>query len=91
MFFRYLPPVYCLAVSNDLDGFCLIRTSADDIKKLRLITAVKTPYLPEGQTNHCLRRIEFVNIVNNLGREYFVGEKDVQVLDDEDFTLVGRY
>ena len=49
MFFRYLPPVYCLAVSNDLDGFCLIRTSADDIKKLRLITAVKTPYLPDGR------------------------------------------
>ena len=38
-----------------------------------------------------MRRIEFVNIVNNLGREYFVGEKDVHVLDDEDFTLVGRY
>ena len=38
-----------------------------------------------------MRRIEFVNIVNNLGREYFVGEKDVQVLDDEDIPLVGCY
>ncbi|XP_078438731.1 4-hydroxy-tetrahydrodipicolinate synthase, chloroplastic-like [Wolffia australiana] len=37
------------------------------------------------------RRIEFVKIVNKLGRENFVGHKDVQILDDDDFVLVDRY
>lgn len=31
------------------------------------------------------RRVEFIHIVNNFGREDFVGEKDVQVLVDDDF------
>ncbi|KAK4800335.1 hypothetical protein SAY86_020822 [Trapa natans] len=33
------------------------------------------------------KRIEFVNLVKDIGREYFVGDKDVQVLEDEDFVL----
>ncbi|KAL1544567.1 4-hydroxy-tetrahydrodipicolinate synthase, chloroplastic [Salvia divinorum] len=37
------------------------------------------------------KRVEFVNIVNELGRENFIGEKDVRVLDDDDFILIGRY
>ncbi|KAL2337439.1 hypothetical protein Fmac_011885 [Flemingia macrophylla] len=37
------------------------------------------------------QRIEFVNLVENMGREHFVGENDVQVLDDDDFIVVGRY
>nr|KYP64457.1 hypothetical protein KK1_019056 [Cajanus cajan] len=37
------------------------------------------------------KRIEFVNLVEQMGREHFVGEKDVQVLDDDDFIIVGRY
>ncbi|XP_061346849.1 4-hydroxy-tetrahydrodipicolinate synthase, chloroplastic-like [Gastrolobium bilobum] len=37
------------------------------------------------------KRIEFVNLVKEMGRELFVGEKDVQVLDDDDFITVGRY
>ncbi|CAL5381941.1 unnamed protein product [Camellia sinensis] len=37
------------------------------------------------------KRVEFVNLVKEIGRENFVGEKDVQVLDDDDFILVGRY
>ncbi|KAE9617786.1 4-hydroxy-tetrahydrodipicolinate synthase [Lupinus albus] len=37
------------------------------------------------------KRIEFVNLVKNIGREHFVGEKDVEVLDDNDFTIVSRY
>lgn len=36
------------------------------------------------------KRVEFVEIVEAIGREYFVGEKDVQVLDDADFVLVDR-
>ncbi|XP_057455327.1 4-hydroxy-tetrahydrodipicolinate synthase, chloroplastic-like [Lotus japonicus] len=37
------------------------------------------------------RRVEFVKLVKEIGREHFVGEKDVQVLDDNDFIIVGRY
>ncbi|KAL0436213.1 UNVERIFIED_CONTAM: 4-hydroxy-tetrahydrodipicolinate synthase, chloroplastic [Sesamum radiatum] len=37
------------------------------------------------------KRVEFVNIVKELGRENFVGDEDVQVLDDNDFILIGRY
>ncbi|XP_075519666.1 4-hydroxy-tetrahydrodipicolinate synthase, chloroplastic-like [Primulina tabacum] len=37
------------------------------------------------------KRAEFVNIVKELGRENFIGEKDVQILDDDDFILIGRY
>ncbi|KAI3918144.1 hypothetical protein MKX01_041464 [Papaver californicum] len=47
----------------------------------------RLPYVPLSLA----RRIEFVNIVNEIGREHFVGNKDVRVLDDEDFILVGRY
>jgi 4-hydroxy-tetrahydrodipicolinate synthase len=37
------------------------------------------------------KRIEFVNLVKKIGRENFVGEKNVQVLDDDDFILISRY
>ncbi|CAL5196255.1 unnamed protein product [Lathyrus oleraceus] len=37
------------------------------------------------------KRREFVNLVNEMGRENFVGEKDVQVLEDDDFIVVARY
>ncbi|KAE8727515.1 4-hydroxy-tetrahydrodipicolinate synthase 2 [Hibiscus syriacus] len=37
------------------------------------------------------KRVEFVNLVKEIGRENFVGKKEVQVLDDDDFILVGRY
>ncbi|XP_061339636.1 4-hydroxy-tetrahydrodipicolinate synthase, chloroplastic [Gastrolobium bilobum] len=37
------------------------------------------------------KRIEFVNLVKKIGREHFVGTKDVEVLDDDDFFLVSRY
>ncbi|XP_031484418.1 4-hydroxy-tetrahydrodipicolinate synthase, chloroplastic-like [Nymphaea colorata] len=47
----------------------------------------RLPYVPLPLT----RRLEFVNIVRDIGREHFVGEKVVQVLDDEDFILIGRY
>ena len=29
--------------------YCVYRTSPEDIKALRLITAIKTPYLPDGR------------------------------------------
>ncbi|RWW75804.1 hypothetical protein BHE74_00016145 [Ensete ventricosum] len=47
----------------------------------------RLPYVPLPLA----RRLEFVSIVEALGRENFVGEKDVEVLDDDDFVLVGRY
>ncbi|KAL7124577.1 hypothetical protein ABFS83_14G057900 [Erythranthe nasuta] len=47
----------------------------------------RLPYVPLPLE----KRIEFVNIVNEIGRENFVGESDVQVLDDDDFILIGRY
>ncbi|XP_057455323.1 4-hydroxy-tetrahydrodipicolinate synthase, chloroplastic-like [Lotus japonicus] len=37
------------------------------------------------------KRVEFVNLVKEIGREHFVGDKDVQVLDNDDFILVSRY
>ncbi|TKY63759.1 4-hydroxy-tetrahydrodipicolinate synthase [Spatholobus suberectus] len=37
------------------------------------------------------KRIEFVKLVGEIGREHFVGDKDVQVLDDDEFIIVGRY
>ncbi|MQL76838.1 hypothetical protein Taro_009231 [Colocasia esculenta] len=47
----------------------------------------RLPYVPLPLE----RRVEFVNIVQKLGRENLVGDKDVRVLDDDDFTLVSRY
>ncbi|RDX57755.1 4-hydroxy-tetrahydrodipicolinate synthase, chloroplastic, partial [Mucuna pruriens] len=37
------------------------------------------------------KRIEFVDLVKQMGRQHFVGEKDVQVLHDSDFIIVERY
>ncbi|KAL0913873.1 hypothetical protein M5K25_017365 [Dendrobium thyrsiflorum] len=37
------------------------------------------------------KRVNFVKIVETIGRENFVGEKDVQVLEDDDFILLSRY
>ncbi|XP_028552465.1 4-hydroxy-tetrahydrodipicolinate synthase, chloroplastic isoform X2 [Dendrobium catenatum] len=36
------------------------------------------------------KRVSFVKIVETIGRENFVGEKDVQVLEDDDFILLSR-
>ncbi|KAL8516552.1 hypothetical protein ACS0TY_014992 [Phlomoides rotata] len=47
----------------------------------------RLPYVPLPLA----KRVEFVNIVDELGRENFVGKKDVQVLDDDDFILIDRY
>ncbi|KAH9624756.1 hypothetical protein KSS87_003526 [Heliosperma pusillum] len=47
----------------------------------------RLPYVPLPLE----KRIEFVNLVKEIGRENFVGNKDVQVLDDEDFVVIGRY
>lgn len=47
----------------------------------------RLPYVPLPLA----KRVEFVNIVNEIGRENFVGERDVRVLDDDEFTLIGRY
>lgn len=47
----------------------------------------RLPYVPLPLA----QRLEFVKLVKEIGRENFVGERDVQVLDDNDFILVGRY
>ncbi|XP_059459002.1 4-hydroxy-tetrahydrodipicolinate synthase, chloroplastic [Corylus avellana] len=47
----------------------------------------RLPYVPLSLA----KRVEFVNLVNEIGRENFVGEKDVKVLDSDDFILIDRY
>ncbi|XP_006362380.1 4-hydroxy-tetrahydrodipicolinate synthase, chloroplastic-like [Solanum tuberosum] len=47
----------------------------------------RLPYVPLTKA----KREEFVKIVEKIGRENFIGERDVQVLDDNDIFLVGRY
>ncbi|EPS62127.1 dihydrodipicolinate synthase, chloroplastic, partial [Genlisea aurea] len=47
----------------------------------------RLPYVPVGVE----RRAEFVDIVKEVGRENFIGEKEVRILDDDDFILVARY
>ncbi|XP_055825944.1 4-hydroxy-tetrahydrodipicolinate synthase, chloroplastic-like isoform X2 [Solanum dulcamara] len=47
----------------------------------------RLPYVPLTKA----KREAFVKIVGEIGRENFIGEKDVHVLDDNDFFLVGRY
>ncbi|KAL0772280.1 hypothetical protein Bca101_037431 [Brassica carinata] len=46
----------------------------------------RLPYVPLPVS----KRVEFVKLVEEIGREHFVGERDVQVLDDDDFILIGR-
>jgi 4-hydroxy-tetrahydrodipicolinate synthase len=47
----------------------------------------RLPYVPLPRE----RRAEFVQIVEAIGREHFVGQKEVGVLDDDDFVLISRY
>jgi 4-hydroxy-tetrahydrodipicolinate synthase len=47
----------------------------------------RLPYIPLPRE----RRAEFVQIVEAIGREHFVGQKEVRVLDDDDFVLISRY
>lgn len=47
----------------------------------------RLPYVPLPLA----KRVEFVNIVKEIGRENFIGEEDVQVLGDDEFILVARY
>ncbi|KAK3036117.1 hypothetical protein RJ639_031698 [Escallonia herrerae] len=58
------------------------------LAQLGVVRAVfRLPYVPLPLA----KRVEFVNIVKEIGRENFVGVRDVQVLEDDDFVLVGRY
>lgn len=47
----------------------------------------RLPYVPLPLA----KRLEFVRLVKEIGRENFIGDRDVQVLEDDDFILVGRY
>ncbi|XP_047315636.1 4-hydroxy-tetrahydrodipicolinate synthase, chloroplastic-like [Impatiens glandulifera] len=47
----------------------------------------RLPYVPLPLA----KRLEFVRIVKEIGRDKFIGEKEVRVLSDDDFILVSRY
>nr|CAB3494477.1 unnamed protein product [Digitaria exilis] len=47
----------------------------------------RLPYVPLPLE----KRIEFIRIVEAIGRENFVGQKDVRILDDDEFVLISRY
>lgn len=47
----------------------------------------RLPYVPLPLED----RQTFVRLVNQIGREHFVGGKMLEVLNDDDFILVGRY
>ncbi|CAD6262621.1 unnamed protein product [Miscanthus lutarioriparius] len=47
----------------------------------------RLPYVPLPLE----KRIEFVRIVEAIGRGNFVGHKEARVLDDDDFVLISRY
>ncbi|XP_066371598.1 4-hydroxy-tetrahydrodipicolinate synthase, chloroplastic-like [Miscanthus floridulus] len=47
----------------------------------------RLPYVPLPLE----KRTEFVRIVEAIGRGNFVGQKEVRVLDDDDFVLISRY
>eukprot|EP00897_Mesotaenium_endlicherianum_P000407 jgi/Mesen1/10367/ME000080S09761 len=58
------------------------------LSQLGLIRPVfRLPYVPLNIE----KRREFVQIVNDLGLEHFVGAESVQVLEDDDFLLLARY
>lgn len=58
------------------------------LSMLGLIRPVfRLPYVPLSLE----RRQQFVDIVNTLGIQHFAGAKEVKVLRDSDFLLVGRY
>lgn len=47
----------------------------------------RLPYVPLSIE----KRREFVQIVHAIGREHFIGDKDVQTLEDDEFSLLGRF
>lgn len=47
----------------------------------------RLPYVPLDKS----RRQKFTEIVADIGRQHFVGDKQVQVLEDDDFHVLGRY
>jgi len=58
------------------------------LSQLGLIQPVfRLPYVPLGIE----QRQQFAQIVEDIGRQHFVGDKDVQVLEDDDFLLLHRY
>ncbi|KAL5053564.1 hypothetical protein RYX36_008868 [Vicia faba] len=58
------------------------------LAQLRVIKLVfRLPYVPLNME----QRVEFVKLWKEMGRENFVGEKYVQVLDDDDFIVVSQY
>ncbi|BBM99456.1 4-hydroxy-tetrahydrodipicolinate synthase [Marchantia polymorpha subsp. ruderalis] len=58
------------------------------LSQLQVIKPVfRLPYYPLCQA----MREEFVKIVNDIGREHFIGSEEVMVLEDDDFKIVDRY
>ncbi|KAB2634441.1 4-hydroxy-tetrahydrodipicolinate synthase [Pyrus ussuriensis x Pyrus communis] len=50
----------------------------------QLMLVFRLPYVPRPLA----KRVEFVNLVKQIRRENFVGEHDIQGLDDDEFVLV---
>jgi len=58
------------------------------LAQLGLIRPVfRLPYVPLDIE----KRREFVQMVNDIGRQHFVGDKEVQTLEDDDFLLLDRF
>ncbi|KAG0573063.1 hypothetical protein KC19_VG145400 [Ceratodon purpureus] len=58
------------------------------LAQLGLIRPVfRLPYVPLSLE----KRREFVQMVNDIGRKHFVGDQDVQTLEDDDFLLLDRF
>jgi len=58
------------------------------LAQLGLIRPVfRLPYVPLS----IAKRREFVQMVNDIGRQHFVGDKEVQTLEDDDFLLLDRF
>lgn len=47
----------------------------------------RLPYVPLSIE----KRKEFAQMVHDIGREHFVGNDDVQVMEDDDFILLARF
>lgn len=47
----------------------------------------RLPYVPLDMN----QRTGFMQIVKDIGREHFIGDKPVTLLEDDDFLLLGRY
>jgi len=80
--------IFMVSMSNALKIVAWSRSViVNEFSDVVKASKARLPYapLPIG------KRMQFCNIVRDIGRGNFVGNRDVQVLEDEDFILLGRY